>query len=127
MDLTHIHAFTAAMQKKDLDTMLSQMAEGVVLNTPLTAEPVHGKVAIREVVGPLLRIVDSFDFQEVMEGPLHVSSFFKVTVDSVTVDAMDFWRLDDTGLIAEMTVLWRPLPAVAEVARILSEGQTNQG
>lgn len=80
MALEHVTAFTAAMQRKDLEAMLSHMAGDVVLNTPLMAEPVLGKEAIREVVGPLLTVVDAFDFKEIMQGPEHVSSFFKVTV-----------------------------------------------
>ena len=47
MNLEHVTAFTAAMQRKDLEAMLSQMAGDVVLNTPLMAEPVLGKEATR--------------------------------------------------------------------------------
>jgi len=115
MDLTHVHAFTAAMQRKDLEAMLTHMADSVTLNTPLAAEPVEGKAAIRTVVGPLLAVVDAFDFQEIMQGPRHVSSFFRVAVGSAELDGMDYWRLDEAGLIEEMTVLWRPLPAAITV------------
>ena len=31
------------------------------------------------------------------------------------LDGVDFWRLDEAGLIQEMTVLWRPLPAIMAV------------
>ncbi len=120
MDLTHIHAFTAAMQRKDLDSMLIHMADDVILNTPLVAEPFTGKAAIRSVVGPLLGVVDTFDFHEIMQGPEHVSSFFRVTVGSIELDGMDYWRINEAGLIQEMTVLWRPLPAAAEVQRKLA-------
>jgi limonene-1,2-epoxide hydrolase len=111
MNLTHVHAFTAAMQRKDLDAMLLHMRDDVVLKTPLAAEPVSGKAAIRAVVGPLLAVVTVFDFQEIMQGPQHVASFFTVTIGANTLDGMDYWQLDATGLIAAMTVLWRPLPA----------------
>ena len=108
MDLTHIRAFTAAMERKDLDTMLTHMADDVTLRTPLAAEPLEGKLALRPVVQALLNVVDAFDFREVMEGPEHVSSFFRVTVGPDCLDGMDYWRLNDAGLIQEMTVLWRP-------------------
>ena len=121
MNLEHVTAFTAAMQRKDLEAMLSHMAGDVVLNTPLMAEPVRGKDAIREVAGPLLALVDTFDFREIMQGPEHVSSFFKVTVGTIKLDGMDYWLLDDAGLIREMTVLWRPLPAAIAVRDRLSE------
>jgi len=51
MNLEHVTAFTAAMQRKDLEAMLSHMADDVVLNMPLMAEPVRGREAIGEVVG----------------------------------------------------------------------------
>jgi hypothetical protein len=115
MNLDHITAFTAAMQQKNLDAMLSHMADDVVLNTPLLAEPGKGKAAVREIVGPLLAAVDAFDFREIMQGPEHVSSFFKITVGTNQLDGMDYWLLDSAGLIKEMTVLWRPLPAAIAV------------
>ena len=120
MVLTHIHAFTDAMQRKDLEAMLTHMTDDVVLKTPLVAEPFRGKAALRPVVEALLGVVDAFEFHEVMQGPRHVSSFFRVTVGSVELDGMDYWRLNDAGLIQEMTVLWRPLPAVAEVQNKLA-------
>ncbi len=120
MDLTHIHAFTAAMQRKDVEAMLTHMADDIILNTPLLAEPVRGKPAIRQVVGTLLGIVDAFDFREIMQGPEHVSSFFRVTVGANELDGMDYWQLDGAGLIKEMTVLWRPLPAIVAVQATLS-------
>ena len=120
MVLTHIHAFTVAMQRKDLEAMLTHMTDDVVLKTPLVAEPFRGKAALRPVVEALLAVVDAFEFHEVMQGPKHVSSFFRVTVGSVELDGMDYWRLNDAGLIQEMTVLWRPLPAVAAVQNQLA-------
>ena len=119
MDISHVHAFTAAMQRKNLDAMFSHMADDVTLKTPLLAEPLTGKPALRPVVQALLDVVDSFHFHEIMQGPEHVSSFFKVNVGSLDLDAMDYWLLNKDGLIQEMTVLWRPLPAIAEVARML--------
>ena len=87
MNLEHVVAFTAAMQRKDLEAMLSHTTGDVVLNTPLMAEPVLGKEAIRQVVCPLLAVVDAFDFREIMQGPEHVSSFFKATVGTIELDA----------------------------------------
>ena len=115
MNLHHVTAFNAAMQQKNLDAMLSHMADDVILNTPLIAEPIKGKMAIRQIVEPLLQVIDAFDFREIMHGLTHVSSFFKVTVGTIQLDGMDYWLLDSAGLIKEMTVLWRSLPAAMAV------------
>jgi hypothetical protein len=66
-------------------------------------------------------VVDAFDFREIMQGPEHVSSFFKSTVGTIELDGMDYWLLDSTGLIKEMTVLRRPLPAAIAVRDRLAE------
>ncbi len=120
MNLTHLHAFTAALQRKDLDAMLTHMNDDVRLLTPLVSEPFQGKTAIRPVVEALLAVVDSFEFLELMEGPQHVSEFFRVTAGPLVLDGMDYWRLDEDGLILEMTVLWRPLPAIIAVQNQLN-------
>jgi hypothetical protein len=125
MDLTHVRAFTEAMQRKDLEAMLSHMTEDIVLETPLLEEPVRGKPALRTVVGALLAIVDSFDFQELMQGPSHVASFFVVRIGPERLDGMDYWLLDEAGKIARMKVLWRPFPAIAAVQRRLDEGTSD--
>ncbi len=123
MDLTHIHAFTAAMERRDLDAMLTHMSEDITLRTPLLGGALRGKSEIRPVVQALLGVVDSFDFREIMQGPEHVSSFFLVKVGAEELDGMDYWRLDAAGMIREMTVLWRPLPAIAAVQEKLAHGR----
>ena len=122
MNLTHLHAFTAAMQRKDLEAMLTHMADDVILKTPLHAQPFEGKDAVRSVAGPLLGVVDTFDFKELMQGPEHVSQYIAVTIGPTELDGMDYWLLDEAGLIQEMTVLWRPLPAVVAVQARLADG-----
>ncbi len=119
MDLAHIHAFTEAMKRKDLEAMLTHMAEDVILKTPLVAEPFKGKAAIRPVVKALLEVVDAFEFIETMQGSQHVAEFFRVTVGVHELDGVDYWLLNEVGLIKEMTVLWRPLPAIAAMQAIL--------
>lgn len=115
MDLTHVRAFAAALAAKDRDAMLAQMTEGVVLHTPLAAEPVRGTAAIRPVVDALLAAVDAFEIREILEGPTHVAAFFGATAGPHRLDGMDYWRLDAAGRIAEMTVPWRPLPEAIAV------------
>lgn len=119
MDLSRIKAFTSAMQRKDLEGMLHEMAEDVVLRTPLAPEPFRGKHALRPVVTALLRVVDRFEFREYLQGPEHVCAFFGLTVGNLELDGVDYWRLDESGFIQEMTVLWRPLPFILEVKSLL--------
>lgn len=119
MDLTHIRAFTAAMARKDLDAMLAHMADGSTLHTPLRAEPVRSKAAIRAVVTDLFRVVDCFEFRAIMQGEGHAAAFFTLEAGPHALDGTDVWRLDDSGRIADMRVFWRPLPAALAVQNAL--------
>ncbi len=120
MNLSHVHAFTASMQRKDLESMLTHMADDVTLRTPLAAEPLKGKAALRPVVAALLSVVDQFEFREFLQGPEHASAFFQIRVGELELDGVDYWRLNEAGLIQEMTVLWRPLPAIQAVKEKLA-------
>ena len=120
MNLSHIHAFTSAMQQKDLEGMLMHMSEDIVLSTPLASESFKGKAAIRPVVSALLGVVDSFDFREIMQGAQHVSTFFRITAGPHLLEGMDYWQVDGAGLIQEMTVLWRPLSVALAVQGMLA-------
>ena len=120
MDLHHIHAFTAAMQRKHLDDMLVHMADNVALRTPLAAEPLVGKPAIRPVVATLLQVIETIVFREFLEGPVHVAAFFELEAAGTELQGVDYWRLDENGLIQEMNVFWRPLPAILAVNSALA-------
>ncbi len=120
-DLTHLHGFIEGMmERQDLEAMLSHMADDMILNTPLVPEPFRGKTAIRPVVVALMGVVDKFYFREIMQGPQHVAVSFGLTVGSAELDGMDYIRLDDAGLVQQMTVLWRPLPAIVAVLNRLN-------
>jgi hypothetical protein len=108
------------MQRKHLDDMLVHMADTVTLRTPLAAEPLVGKPAIRPVVATLLQVIDTIVFREVLEGPAHVAAFFEIKAAGTELQGVDYWRLGENGLIQEMNVFWRPLPAILAVNSALA-------
>ncbi|MGU3546919.1 nuclear transport factor 2 family protein [Methylobacterium sp. A52T] len=125
MGLTRVRAFAAALAAKDRDAVPAQMAEGVVLNTLLAAEPVRGTAAIRPVVDALLAAVDAFEIRAILEGRAHAAALFGATAGPHRLDGMDEWRRDAAGRIAEMTVPWRPLPeAIAVRDRLARAAET---
>jgi hypothetical protein len=96
------------------------MADNVALRTPLAAEPLVGKAAIRPVVATLLQVIDTIVFREVLEGPEHVAAFFEIQAAGTELQGLDYWRLDENGVIQEMNVFWRPLPAIVAVNSALA-------
>jgi hypothetical protein len=43
-------------------------------------------------------------------------------VDGIDIELVDHMRLDENGKISELTVFFRPLPALAVSARAIGEG-----
>jgi AraC-like DNA-binding protein len=63
MNLTHLHAFPNAIQRKDLKVMLTHMGDDIIFKTSLVAKPFKDKVAIRPVVVAFLGVVEKSDFR----------------------------------------------------------------
>jgi len=116
MELTHVHAFLDAMQRKDLEAMLLHMADDVVLKRR-SSRSLRGKSPYAPSSKHFWPSSTSLTFAKCSKGPEHVAQYFNVTVGTNELDGMDYWRLNEEGLIAEMTVLWRPLPAIVEVQK----------
>jgi hypothetical protein len=44
-------------------------------------------------------VVDKFDFREMMQGPQHVSQFFRVTVGSIELDGLNSPPVETRGIL----------------------------
>ena len=120
MDMTHLNGFLEAMQKGDLDALEAHMADDVIVRSPIVVEPFRGKAAVRSVAQLLLKVVDKFTVRDVMQGSSYVAVYLGLTVGSDELDGVDCFRMNDSGLVQEMAIMWRPLPAVVAVQNRLA-------
>lgn len=112
------HPFRLAAERGDIDALLATLAPDVVLHSPVTFGPYVGK----ETVGALLRLVS-----EAFEGwrsVAEVESFddvvgfvFRTRVGDRELEGLDLLRLNADGLIAELTVMIRPLSGLIALAQ----------
>ena len=115
-----LHPFRVAAESHDIDALLTTLAPDVVLHSPVTFAPYAGK----ETVGRLLRLVsEAFDgWQCVTEthDPDGVIGFvFRTHVGDRELEGLDLLRLDADGLIAELTVMIRPLSGLIALAQVI--------
>lgn len=114
------HPFRVAAERDDVDALLATLAPDVVLHSPVTFAPYTGK----ETVGKLLRLVsEAFDewrcVQEV-HGPDGVVGFmFRTRVEGRELEGLDLLRLDADGLVAELTVMIRPMSGLIALAQAI--------
>jgi SnoaL-like domain len=102
-------SFRAAVEARDLDAAIAQLAPEVKFNSPFAFRPFVG----REAVGGVLRAVtETFeDFRytdELAAGDDVHALIFRARVGDKELEGMDLLRLGADGLIEDFTVMVRP-------------------
>jgi hypothetical protein len=95
----------------DADALSGILAEDVVLYGPLGDEPVTGREAVLEAIRTVGTVATDLTYKEVLSGKTHHAAYFRLQVEDIVVDGMDYIRLGADGKIAEVTIWWRPLPS----------------
>jgi hypothetical protein len=120
-------SFRHAVETRDLDAAASLLAQDVVFHSPVTFHPYVG----RDTVTRLLALVaDTFeDFRytdELAHGDAH-ALIFRASVGGRELEGIDLLRLDEQGLIADFTVMIRPVSGLMPFAQAMGEKVTAAG
>jgi SnoaL-like protein len=124
------HPLRLAVEAHDIDAVVDTFAPDVVLHSPLISAPFEG----RDEVGFLFRVLadevlfkDDFRYtSELAEGDTVVLAF-KTSLRGKELEGVDLMRVDGEGKIREITVLLRPLPGTAAVAKFLAPRLAGRG
>lgn len=114
--------FRAAVEAGDIDAALATLSPDVVFHSPAVFHEYRGI----EAVGGLLRIVaqtfEDFRYTDALSGdhesPVH-ALIFRARVGDRELEGMDLVRIGPDGLIADFTVMIRPLSGLAALAQAL--------
>ena len=108
-----VTAYRQAMEAGDLDAVVATMSPEVVLNSPITMRhQFRGLEELREVYGAVLAEVSEITFdREVSDGST------SILFGSGVVRGQ---RIDENGLISELTLYVRPMPGLLALAAALA-------
>lgn len=87
----------------------------MVLHSPILAEQVTGRDAVPKVLQTVSTLADDLSVQDTLNSKIHYAEFSRLQIGDSVVSGMDYARLDADAKIAELNVLWRPLPSVVEM------------
>lgn len=112
--------FRAAVEAHDLEGFTDHLSPDVVFHSPAVFRPYEGI----ETVGALLRIVgdtfENFRYTDELEQPDGTTALiFRAEAGGKEVEGMDLLRIGDDGLIADFTVMIRPLSGLVALAQEL--------
>jgi hypothetical protein len=106
------HPFRAAVEAGDHAAMVEQLAPDVVFHTPVRFQPVEGRDAVAQVLGAVLRVFSDFRYTDELtaDDGTHVL-VFEAAIGDRQAQGIDLLRMNGEGLIADFTVMVRPLSA----------------
>jgi len=114
-------AFRAAVEVWDIDAVRELLAPDIVFHSPVTFHPFVG----RETVGDLLEIVgrtfENFRYVDELTGEGMHQLVFRAEVDGRELEGIDLLRIAEDGLIADFTVMIRPLSGLVPFAQKMGE------
>jgi hypothetical protein len=120
-------AFRKAVETADVEAVPDLLAPDVVFHSPVTFHPYVG----REIVARLLAIVfDTFeDFRYTDELAIEGGHalLFSTAVGGREMQGIDLFRFDESGLIADFTVMLRPLSGLVPFAQVMAEKVGSSG
>jgi limonene-1,2-epoxide hydrolase len=100
--------FKEAVQSRDFDAAIENLAPDVTFNSPVAYKPFEGKEAVAGVLRAVSETFEDFVYtDELQAGNVH-ALVFRARVGDKQLEGLDLLRLNDDGLIEDFTVMVRP-------------------
>jgi hypothetical protein len=115
-------AFRAAVEREDHTGMVDALAPDVVFHSPITFKPFEGRDAVATLLGVVMRTFEDFRYTDELDHHGVKALVFEARVGDRQVQGLDLLRFDDQGLIADFTVMVRPLSGAMALAEAVGKG-----
>jgi hypothetical protein len=115
--------YRAAVEREDLEAVGALLAPEIVFHSPVTFHPFIGRETVTRLLGEVLQVFEGFRFTDELQTDGAHGLIFRATVGGTTreIEGIDLLRFDAEGLIADFTVMLRPLSALVPFARAMGE------
>jgi hypothetical protein len=113
--------FRAAVERMDIDAAHELFAKDIVFHSPATFHPFVGRETVTRLLGLVAETFEDFRYtDEFQTGAAH-ALIFRASIAGREIEGIDLLRLDDEGLIADFTVMLRPLSGLVPFAQAMGE------
>jgi ketosteroid isomerase-like protein len=112
-----------AMERGDLEAAVDAFAPDAVLRSPLTSRlTFNGREQIRAVTEVVIDVLEDLRYTDQLDCGDRAVLVATARVNGRELEMIDHIRLDEHGKIRELTVFFRPLPALAVAMRLIAVG-----
>jgi hypothetical protein len=120
---TTAERFRAAVERKDLAAAGELLAPEVVFHSPVTFHPFLGRETVSALLGEVAQVFEDFRYTDELAMDGAHALIFRAGVAGADreIEGIDLLRFDEHGLIADFTVMLRPLSALVPFAQAMGE------
>lgn len=111
--------FRAAVEAGDLGSVGELLAEDVVFHSPVTFHPFVGRETVSALLGLVGETFQDFRYTDELEADGAHGLIFRAGAEGRELEGIDLLRFDEDGLIADFTVMLRPLSGLVPFAQAM--------
>ncbi|HEX4717304.1 MAG TPA: nuclear transport factor 2 family protein [Thermoleophilaceae bacterium] len=100
--------FRAAVEARDFEGAIGCLAMDVTFHSPVAHTPFEGKEVVGQVLLAVSQTFEDFEYTDEFEAGNTHALIFRARVGDKQLQGLDLLRLNDGGLIEELTVMVRP-------------------
>jgi hypothetical protein len=115
--MSHVDAFRAAAERRDLEGLLACFTEDAVVRSPVSARlRFEGPTQLREIFGVVFKRLEVIDYYEELGDESSRVLFYRGRLAGAEIEETQLIRLAPDGRIREIVFFIRPFPGLAGVA-----------
>jgi hypothetical protein len=118
---TTAERFRAAVERNDLAAAGELLAPEIVFHSPVTFHPFVGRETVSALLGEVAQVFEGFRYTDELAMDGGHALIFRANVAGTDreIEGIDLLRFDADRLIAEFTVMLRPLSALVPFAQAM--------
>jgi hypothetical protein len=120
-------AFRAAVESWDLDAIGGLLAPDVVFHSPATFHPFVGRETVSRLLALVADTFEDFRYTDELETDGAHALIFRASIAGRELEGIDLLRFDEDGLIADFTVMLRPISGLLPFAQAMGEKVAQAG
>jgi len=114
-------SFRAAVERGDLAAADELFAQDIVFHSPVTFHPFVGRETVSRLLGLVADTFEDFRYTDELQTDGAHALIFRASVGGRELEGIDLLRFDEDGLIADFTVMIRPVSGLMPFAQTMGE------
>jgi len=113
-------AFLTALQARDGTSAAAQLADYVILESPMDVEPFVGREQVAKAVSQILAVADEYTVIQIISGDGLFAVVTNIRCGTTEIDGIDLIGINAGGKVASLSIHLRPMRAIVALQNRLA-------